>query len=56
MENREKLLEMIKKMTDDELALLASTGLDCKKCPVEPTCYDKVVCNRNIFKFLSERN
>lgn len=55
MENREKLLEIIKNMTDDELALLAATGLDCKKCPVEQTCYDKVVCNRNIFKFLSGR-
>lgn len=54
MENREQLLESIKNMTDEELSLLVATGLDCSKCPVTPKCYDKVVCNKNIFAFLTK--
>ena len=56
MENREQLLKTINNLTDEELALLVSTGLDCSKCPVTPKCYDKVVCNKNIFAFLNKTN
>ena len=52
--NRQRLLKNLQELTDDELALVVATGLDCDKCPVEPTCYNKVVCNKNIFTFLKK--
>lgn len=52
MKNREQLLKTINNLTDEELALLIATGLDCSKCPVSPKCYNKVVCNKNSFAFL----
>lgn len=54
VKNRQQLLEILSKMSNDELALVLATGLNCDKCPVMPTCYDKVVCAKNIFVFLEK--
>ena len=52
--NRQQLLEILSLMSNDDLALVLATGLNCDKCPVMPSCYDKVVCNKNIFAFLEK--
>lgn len=53
-ENRKELLEILQRMTDEELSLVVATGLSCDKCPVKPTCYDKVVCVKNIISFIQK--
>ena len=37
--NRQQLLEILSQMSNDELALVLATGLNCSKCPVMPTYY-----------------
>ena len=38
MTNREKLLQLINSMSDNELASTMSSGLDCDACPLAESC------------------
>jgi hypothetical protein len=58
MANKEKLIECLATLTEEELALTMATGLDCKHCPVAQEngkkCYDKVVCFKNMMTWFEE--
>ena len=58
MTNKEKLIECLATLTEDELALTMATGLNCKHCPMAHEkgnrCYDKTVCCKNLTAWTKE--
>ncbi|MBO6293256.1 MAG: hypothetical protein J6N51_13535 [Selenomonas sp.] len=56
-EQKRKLLDMLARLSTDELALVMATGLKCEHCPVageKGACYDKVVCCKTMSQWLGE--
>ena len=56
-EQKRKLLDMLARLSTDELALVMATGLKCEHCPVageKGACYDKVVCCKTMSQWLEE--
>ena len=58
MTNKEKLIECLVMLPEDELALTMATGLNCKCCPMAHEkgncCYDKTVCCKNLIAWMKE--
>ena len=58
MTKKEKLIECLAMLTEDELILAMATGLNCKHCPMAhekgERCYDKTVCCKNLTAWMEE--
>lgn len=58
MTNREKLFEILNKMTDEQLAFVID--LPCDMCPARKSCesyhYDDYTCQDNMTLWLEEGN